>query len=267
MNLKPANKLIIGMIHVSALPGTPRASRSPRDIAKHAAAEAEILTRGGVDALLVENMHDVPYVRGPAAPEITACMTSAALAIREASSLPLGVQILAGANREALAVALAADAVFIRVEGFVFAHVADEGLMDTAQAGELLRYRRQIGADHIRVIADIKKKHASHALTADVSPAETARAAEFFGADGIIVTGSATGRPADVADLRDVRAASPLPLCVGSGVTSENLAQQWPLADAFIVGSDFKQDGRWDRPLAPERIERFMSRVRELRAA
>src|SRR6185295_17642379 len=110
-------------------------------------------------------------------------------------SLPLGVQVLAGANKEALAVAHAAGCQFIRAEGFVFAHVADEGLMPEADAGSLLRYRRAIGAEHIAVLADIKKKHSSHAITADVDLAETAKAAEFFGAEGVVVTGTATGEP------------------------------------------------------------------------
>jgi predicted TIM-barrel enzyme len=81
---------------------------------------------------------------------------------------------------------------FVRVEGFVFAHVADEGIIDGC-AGEILRYRRQIGADDVLVLTDVKKKHSSHALTADMDIAETARAAEFFLSDGVIVTGLATG--------------------------------------------------------------------------
>ena len=95
-------------------------------------------------------------------------MTAVGLAVRQASTLPLGVQILAAANREALAVAQACGAAFVRVENFAYAHVADEGLMPTAEAGPLLRYRRQIGADSIQIIADVKKKHSSHAITADV---------------------------------------------------------------------------------------------------
>lgn len=47
---------------------------------------------------------------------------------------------------------------FVRAEGYVFAHVADEGLIDGC-AGSLLRYRKRIGADHIAVITDVKKKH------------------------------------------------------------------------------------------------------------
>lgn len=262
---KPAAKRIVGMIHVPALPGTPRSALSPQQIARHAVEDAELLAGAGVDALLLENMHDVPYLAGRVGPEITACMTRAALAVRAATPLPLGIQVLAAANREALAIALAADADFIRAEGYIFAHVADEGWMPNAQAGELLRYRRHIGAAHIRILVDIKKKHAAHAITADISIAEMARAAEFFAADGVIVTGPATGRPAEHGDLQQVRSATGLPLWVGSGVTPENLAQQWPLADGFIIGSSFKEHGRWDRPLSRERVERFMSCVRRLR--
>ena len=168
---------LVAMIHVGALPGTPRAALPVGELARQAAAEARLLARAGVDALLVENMHDAPYTRGPAAPEVVAAMTALGLAVRGAApGLPLGVQVLAGANREALAVALACGASFIRAEGFVFAHVGDEGTHE-ACAGELLRARRAMGAEGIAVLADIKKKHSAHALTADVDLVETAHAA------------------------------------------------------------------------------------------
>ena len=161
---------VIGMIHVGALPGTPQSSRAVTELAKAAAAEAGVLARGGVDAILIENMHDVPYLNRRVGPEITAAMTAVGVAVRQAASLPLGVQILAGANREALAVALAVGAQFVRCEGFVFAQVADEGLMGEADAGPLLRYRRWIGAEGVAVIADVKKKHSSHACLLYTSP-------------------------------------------------------------------------------------------------
>ena len=41
----------------------------------------------------------------------------------------------------------------------------------------------------------------SHALTSDVSIEETARAAEFFLSDGLIITGAATGLEADPNEL------------------------------------------------------------------
>lgn len=66
--------------------------------------------------------------------------------------------MLACGNEEAIAIAHANSFNFIRAEGYVFSHIADEGFTN-ATAGSLLRYRRQIGADHVLVFADIKKKH------------------------------------------------------------------------------------------------------------
>jgi hypothetical protein len=67
-------------------------------------------------------------------------------------------KVLAGGNKEALSVAQASGLQFIRAEGFVFSHVADEGFTD-ATAGPLLRYRASIRADNILIFTDIKKKH------------------------------------------------------------------------------------------------------------
>ena len=253
-------KTIVGMIHVRALPGTPRHAGGMTPILDQALAEAETYRAGGIHALMVENMHTVPYVQRPG-PEIVAAMAVVARAVKQAQpQLPLGIQILAGANAEALAAALAAGADFIRAEGFVFGHLADEGYMD-ACAGAWLRRRKALGAESIAVFADIKKKHAAHALTADVDIVQTAHAAEFFLADGLILTGAATGDPASVAELRAVAAATRLPVLVGSGITAENLPDYLPYADAFIVGSFFKRDGYWANPLDPDRIRRLIDVV------
>ena len=115
----------------------------------------------------------------------------------------------------------------------------------TADAGPLLRYRRLISAERVLVFADIKKKHASHAITADVSITEAARTAEFFGATAVIVTGPATGRPPAIEDVIAVRRAVDIPVAIGSGLTPENLPQYWPHADVFIVGSYIKSGGLW----------------------
>jgi uncharacterized protein len=246
-----APRALIGMIHPGGLPGTPSGRLSLAALAETAVAEARIYANAGFHGVMIENMHDRPYLKRSVGPEIVAAMTALGIEVRRAVTLPVGLQVLAGANREALAVASACGAAFVRVEGFVFAHVADEGVIES-DAGELLRYRRAIGADEIRVFADVKKKHAAHALTADVDLPETARAAEFFLADGVIVTGAATGRPADPLELRAVHDAVSIPTLVGSGVTPENLAV-YQAADGFIVGSSLKGDGLWSNPLEPKR--------------
>jgi membrane complex biogenesis BtpA family protein len=254
------DKPLIGMIHLAALPGTPQANLAPAGIVERAVHEAEIYRAAGIGTVLIENMHDVPYRKG-VGPEAVAVATLAVAAVRRLG-LTCGVQLLAGANREALAVAHAAGAAFVRVEGFAYGQISDEGYFD-ACAGDLLRYRREIGAGAVAVCPDIKKKHASHAITADVDLAETARTAAFFLADALIVTGSATGVPAAVADARVVREATPLPVLIGSGITADNLADYWPYADGFIVGSSVKEDGYWANPLSPERVAALVAEKRK----
>jgi uncharacterized protein len=240
-------RALIGMLHVGALPGTPLARMSLDAIVEQAIAEARVYRDEGFTAIAIENMHDRPYLRGGVGPEIVAAMTALAREVKREVPLPLGMQILAGANREALAAAHAGGADFVRVEGFVYAHVADEGLIESC-AGELLRYRRQIGAERLLVLADIKKKHSAHAITADVSIVETAKAAELFLADGVVVTGAATGLAASPEEVRAVARSVHLPVLVGSGIRADNLPQ-FAHATGFIVGSSVKRGGRWDQPL------------------
>lgn len=257
-----ARRALFGVVHVRALPGTPAARDPVAEIVERAVVEARLYAGAGFHAVVLENMHDRPYLKRRAPPEIVAAMTAVGCEVRRAVSLPLGLQILAGANREALAVAHACGASFVRVEGFVFAHVADEGLIES-DAGELLRYRRAIGAQAVRVFADVKKKHSAHAITADVDIAETARAAELFLADGVIVSGAATGRPADPEELRAVSQAVRVPTLVGSGITPENLAD-YAAADGFIVGSSVKRGGLWSAELEPARLRALQRAFRKL---
>ena len=255
-------RALVGMLHLGALPGTPSASHSVEMLIEQVLTEARIYQEAGFTALAIENMHDRPYLKGGVGPEITAAMTAIARDVKRETGLVLGIQVLAGANREALAVAHASGADFVRVEGFVYAHVADEGVIESC-AGELLRYRHAIGAERVLVFADIKKKHSAHAITADVSIVETAKAAEFFLADGVIVTGASTGEPASPDEVRDVVGAAHVPVLVGSGITPENLAR-FSSAHGFIVGSSVKKGGVWCNPLDREAVRALAGAFTEL---
>ncbi|KAG8437360.1 hypothetical protein GDO86_008166 [Hymenochirus boettgeri] len=255
--------IVIGMVHLKALPGSPNSSLPVAQILEEACHEAEMYKNAGIDGLMVENMHDIPYTF-QTGPEITAAMATVCAAVKQVvHNLPLGVQILACANKEALAVGLAAGLDFIRAEGYVFSHVADEGLIN-ACAGDLLRYRRVIGAEHIQIFADIKKKHSSHAITSDVSVPEMAKAAEFFLADGVILTGAATGQEADKRDLKEVALSVRIPVLIGSGFTLENM-EKYMDANGFIVGSYFKKDGYWKNSIVYDKVAAFMDKVKTLR--
>lgn len=254
---------IIAMIHLQPLPGSAGYDGSIERITNFALADADVYKQCGVDALLVENMHDVPYLKGRVEPETTAAMATVISRIKQEINLPLGVQVLAGANLEALGMAVAASLDFVRAEGFVFAHVGDEGIHE-AQAAALVRRRAYLKAEGIKILADIKKKHAAHSITEDVSIIETAKAAEFFKADGVIVTGGFTGGAAVPEEVQSVREAVSCLVLVGSGVTVENVHRYHPYASGLIVGSSFKEGGHWANALDKKRVKMFMDRCAEL---
>ncbi|KAF6036909.1 hypothetical protein EB796_004787 [Bugula neritina] len=235
--------LILGMIHVKALPGSPLHKTKMAEIVSAAVTEAEVYQKHHVDGIIVENMHDRPYLLDKGmGPETMCAMTVICNELRgRLPTTPMGVQILSGCNREALAVALATDFDFIRAEGFIYSHIADEGLMNSC-AGELLRYRLSsiFGCS-------------SHAITSDLSVEQVARDAEFFLSDGVILTGTSTGISADVEQLKCVKDSISLPVLIGSGVTAKNLSL-YSSADALIIGSFFKKEGKWYNEIDEERV-------------
>lgn len=244
------------------LPGAAGFSGDISAIVELATKEAIMYKQSGFDAVILENMHDTPYLNGYVHPETVAAMTSVACSVRNAlPNYSLGIQVLAGANREALAVAIAAELNFLRVEGFCFAHVADEGFINSS-AAELIRLRDYLKANKIRIYADIKKKHSAHSITADVSIAETAEAAEFMQADGVIITGSATGKAPDINDLKAVKKVSGLPVLLGSGITPANIAEYLPYTDGIIIGSYCKEEGFWKNTVCLKRCKTFIEAVK-----
>lgn len=249
------------MIHIRALPGTPGNKLSSKEIINKAIEEAKIFKKLGYNTVMIENMHDIPYTKN-IGPEISTLM---AIIGKEIKKLDLycGIQILAGANKEALAAAKAADLDFIRAEGFVFAHVADEGYIESC-AGELLRYRKLINAENILIFTDIKKKHSSHAITSDVDIAETAHTAEFFLSDGVIITGISTGTEANLEEVIEVKSAVKIPVLIGSGINNKNLKNYFQYADIFIVGSFIKKGEYWKNELDENNIKSLIKEFNRL---
>lgn len=256
---------LVGMVHLRALPGSPSHAMTPTDIVRTAVSEAKVLESAGFDALIVENMHDRPYLAHAGGADTVATFAVAVAAVTAAVRIPVGVQVLSGATSAALAIAHAAGGSFVRAEGFVFASVADEGLLAEACAGPLLRERRRLGATNVRILADIRKKHSSHAITGDLDGAAWARAAEFFGADGVIVTGAETAAVVDMQELAAVRAATRLPVLVGSGATPQSAAALLEHADALIVGSALKREGLWSNDIDHARADEMVRAARGAR--
>jgi membrane complex biogenesis BtpA family protein len=250
------DKFLAAMIAVQPLPGSPLYGGDDKKILAGALSDIQHYGNAGVDVILLENSHDLPYIKPPLPKPAVKLITRIARAVRNEFSGPIGIQMLEGANETALQVAHAADLDFIRAEGYVFAHIGGAGLIEGC-AGKLLRRRKQLGCEHIKIFADLKKKHCSHALTGDLDITDEVKQAEFFLVDGIIVTGARTTEPPNIAELRGANKAAHVPIVIGSGITAQNIGKYYSLADGFIVGSTFRKDGQFLESLDPKRLQSF----------
>ena len=250
-------KFLAAMIAVLPLPGSPLYEGDDQTIMDQALSDLEIYQKAGVDSILFENDHDLPYIQAPLDEKGIALMTKIAKEARKRFDGPIGIQMLEAANVTSLEIAAEADLDYIRVEAFVFAHVGGSGIIN-GSAGKILRRRKELKAEHIQVFADVKKKHGSHSLTIDLDITDEIRQAEFFLVDGVIVTSQFTGTHPDRDDLLKAKSATKLPVLIGSGMTAENIQDYLPLADGFIVGSYFRKDGKFLEKLEPERFHKFM---------
>lgn len=247
---------LIGVVHVPALPGAPKSSLPLAACIRHAVADAHALASGGADAIIVENFHDYPFRAESVEPHVVAALTAVCLAIRQAVTCDIGVNVLRNDARAALGIALACDASFIRVNVHTGAMLTDQGLI-TGRADDTLRLRRALGIEHVRIVADVLVKHAVSLGPLQLEDA-VADAVDRGLADAIIVTGGATGKAATSDDVRNAARATGAPVYVGSGVTAHNVADFVPPASGVVVGSWLKQDGRVANPVD-------VTRVRQLR--
>ncbi len=258
-----ADKAVIGVIHLGALPGAPRYDGTdPREIYRAAATDARTLGDGGVDGIIVENASDLPFARPEdIGPETVAALTAACLAVRSAVDVPIGITCVANGVIPALAVAKAVGARWVRANQWVNAYVANEGLMD-GPAPAAMRYRRAIDATDVRIFADVHVKFGAHAITSDRSVREQATDAEWFDADVLIATGARTGSPTSPDEVEQVRSGTNLPVIVGSGLDPEQAPALMAVADGAIVGQWLKVDGRWWNPVDPARVARLVDAVK-----
>jgi len=250
-------KFLAAMVAVLPLPGSPRYDGDHQKIIDQALADLELYKKAGVDSVIFENDHDLPYIQPPLDKKGIALMTHIVKEAREKFDGPIGIQMLEAANITSLEIATEAGLDYIRVEAFVFAHVGGSGIIN-GSAGKILRRRKELQAEHIKVFADVKKKHGSHSLTMDLDIADEIMQAEFFLADGVIVTSKFTGINPDKDDLIKAKRATTLPVLIGSGMTAENIREYLPLADGFIVGSCFRRGGKFLESLEPDRVSKFM---------
>lgn len=245
---------LLGVVHLPALPGAPRYGGKLAAVRQSMRRDLLTLKKGGAHAVIMENFGDAPFAASSAGPAAVACLTSLACEARELFPGPLGINLLRNDGIGAMAVAAASGADFIRVNVLVGARLADQGILNGI-AEPLLRFRKKIGADPIRIFADIDVKHSAPLAPGYTIEDEARDAWERGGADALILSGAGTGHGTDPDHLRRAHAAAPhAPLLIGSGTTLDNLADYLPETSGFIVGTALKRAGKID----PARVRAFV---------
>lgn len=239
---------LVGMIHLAPLPGSPRFGGSMAAVIDAAVTDATALAEAGFPCLLVENFGDVPFFAGSVPPETVASMTAAVAEVGRASGLPVGVNVLRNDAAAALGIAAATGAPFIRVNVLVGTMYTDQGPI-VGRAAEVARARAALCPD-TEIWADVMVKHATPPPGSDAALI-AADTVERGLADAVIVSGPATGVPADSSAGNMIRAAVPeeTRVVIGSGATPDTLSGLMAFADTIIVGSALKTGGDARKPV------------------
>jgi hypothetical protein len=251
---------IIGVVHLLPLPTSPRWGGSLKAVIDRAEQEAAALAAGGVDGMIIENFFDAPFSKDRVDPAVVSAMTLVVQRLMNLVTLPVGINVLRNDAQSALAIATCVRASFIRVNVLTGIMATDQGLIE-GQAHQLLRYRRELGSD-VKILADVLVKHARPLGSPNLTTA-VQETIERGLADGVILSGWATGSPPTLEDLELATAAARgTPVFIGSGASWENISTLMQAADGVIVSSSLKRHGRIEQPIDPIRVHTFVEATR-----
>lgn len=247
---------VIGVVHLLPLPTSPQWGGSLQRVIDRATQEATALASGGVSGIIVENFFDSPFSKDRVDPAVISAMSLVVHHLKQLVTLPIGINVLRNDGRGALAIASCVGAQFIRVNVLTGVMATDQGLIEGC-AYDLMRYRRELGSS-VKVLADVLVKHARPLG----SPNLTTAVQETIGrglADGVILSGWATGSPPNLEDLELAKAAAQgTPVFIGSGADIDNIGQLIQSADGVIVASSLKRRGDIRQPIDPTRVRQFV---------
>ena len=247
---------IIGVVHLLPLPTSPRWGGSLKAVIERAEQEAAALAAGGVDGIIVENFFDAPFTKNRVDPVVVSSMTLIIERLMNLVMLPVGINVLRNDGHSALAIAHCVNAPFIRVNVLTGVMATDQGIIEGC-AHDLLRYRRELGSN-TAILADVLVKHAHPIGSADLQTT-IQETIERGLADGIIISGTATGIPPSLEEIKLAAAvAKDTPIFIGSGANWQNVTDLMDVADGVIVASSLKRNGKITEPIDPLRVSQFV---------
>ncbi len=260
--IRADRKPVIGMVQLGPLPGSCRYRGGKIGAVLDAAlSEAEILSRNGVDAMMVQNLGDLPVAMRATAAQV-AWMTRVASEIASRFGLPTGLNLLENDAEAMFAIASATGADFVRIKIYVGAMMTPFG-METAQAHAAIKARTSWNAEDVAIFADGHDRTGTPIATGGFEE-DVEFAVRLGGADGLVLTGKTYEQT-----LEYIRAARrkyrDVPILVGGGVTIDNFGDVAALADGAIVSTSLKDSGSAVGAFVPEKVQQFMAAAASVR--
>jgi uncharacterized protein len=257
-------KPLIGMVHLSPLPGSPKFCGDFSKVLSLAVNDAKTLAAAGFDGIIVENFGDIPFYPDRIPVETVTFMTRIITEIQHQTSLPIGVNVLRNDAISALAIAKAVDAKFIRTNVHIGVTTSEQGWL-TGRAHNVARYNKQLCND-VAVFADVAVKHSYPFVTINIKN-QIVDAVERSMADAIIVSGDRTGKGPEFVQVEEAKKTCSdlnVPLLVGSGVNFDNVKELLKIADGAIIGSALKLKNVTN-PIDFQLAQRMVESVRKIR--
>jgi membrane complex biogenesis BtpA family protein len=258
-------KLVLGLIHLVPLPGTPLYEEGNFELAlEKALKDSQALKSGGADGCLVQTVDriypsgdDADYARVSAMAVITHEVKKAT-----GPEFLVGAQIMWNCITPSLAVAKVTGAQFTRATALTGTTVSPFGLIN-ADPYKVGMYRRQIGAQEIAIVAEIHGYHFKGLSGDDLPLPMKARMAINAGANAVEIMDA--DEETNNRMVHDIKAAFPnIPVILGGKTDLENVTRRLKEADGAFVGSVFEK-GQWGRNIDESIVKEYVALVRSIK--
>lgn len=256
-------KVVLGMIHLKPLPGTPHHEEHMLEEAlEKAVKDAIALDKGGADGCLIQTVDRV-YPSGDESDY--ARLAAMAKIVNEVSKVTrhefqIGVHFMLNGLKPSIAVAKVCGGSYIRCTALVG---TTRTAMGTIQANpyDFMSYRARIGAQNIKLIAEVD---GMHYRSIDNRPAsEIAMMAKYTGAHAVEVAHKDEDKNNDVV-LEIKKNVPDLPVILGGHTNHENAARRLKNADGAFVGTCLEVEGTWGGPIDIDRVKEYVGIVNSI---
>ncbi len=252
-------KILIGVVGLPPLPHRFNNTMSMSELIDYSVEEARLLAKGGVDSIIVQNLHDLP----PGVDEQIETAAYMSVLTREikrvTNGISLGVNVQTADPRANLAIAAACECDYVRIKNYVGAVVATDGI-DNGCCSQAISYRHKINADQVKIYADVFDRMSSKLGEKDLG-FMVSQALGYGKADAVIITGSNINESIEMGKIAKSKAEKK-PVLLGGGANLEDMEKWARVFDGAIVGIAFREDG-YSSKYDPEKIKAFIKEYRK----